>query len=144
MSPGEYFCSPQYRLPDSQLQECIPVGCLPLAHWPYCLVLFFWGAGGGVTRSDEVWPGLTRDVDQVWLGEDGVIRGCVTRSDQEDEHVTYPMMHLMSPPEVGQTDACENITFPRFDTRAVTSAAKHKAIYWLMICLLAQLFLTIM
>ena len=39
-------------------------------------------------------------------------------------HVTYPMMHLMShlfPPRVEQTDACENITFARFATRAVTS-----------------------
>ena len=38
-------------------------------------------------------------------------------------HVTYPMMHLMSclppSPKVEQTDACENITFARFTTRAV-------------------------
>ena len=29
------------------------------------------------------------------------------------DHVTYSMMYLMShPPTVGQTDACENITYP--------------------------------
>ena len=39
-------------------QECIPVGCVPPAHWPYCLVCFLrgWpglGGGGQVTRSDQ-------------------------------------------------------------------------------------------
>ena len=37
------------------------------------------------------------------------------------DHVTYPMMHLVSPPSgVEQTDACENISFGHFATRAVT------------------------
>ena len=36
------------------------------------------------------------------------------------DHVIYSMMHLVSPPPwLGQTDACENITFARFATRAV-------------------------
>ena len=39
------------------------------------------------------------------------------------DHVTYPMMHLVStPPGVGQTDVCENITFARFTTRAVITS----------------------
>ena len=35
------------------------------------------------------------------------------------DHVTYPMMHLVSPPlpRVEQTDACENITFARFEVQ---------------------------
>ena len=42
-------------------QECIPVGCVPLSHLPYCLVLCFPGVGG-----DEVWPGAGGGSDQVW------------------------------------------------------------------------------
>ena len=38
--------------------------------------------------------------------------------------VTYPMMHLVSHPHLfssRMTDVCENITFARFTTRAVTT-----------------------
>ena len=36
--------------------------------------------------------------------------------------MTYPMMHLMlSTPTCGQTNACENITFPKPRLREVTS-----------------------
>ena len=45
-----------------------------------------------------------------------------TRSPPDCDHVTYPMIHLVSPPPPKcdrMTDACENITFARFVTRAV-------------------------
>ena len=34
------------------VQECIPVGCVPAAHWPYAGVCF----GGGVSASGGCWP----------------------------------------------------------------------------------------
>ena len=34
-------------------------------------------------------------------------------------HVTYPMMHLMSPNTCQQTDSCENITFQQLLLQAV-------------------------
>ena len=34
-------------------------------------------------------------------------------------HVTYPMHFMSPPPRVGQTDACENLTFARYATRAL-------------------------
>ena len=43
------------------------------------------------------------------------------------DHVTFPMLHLVSPPPwIGQTDACENITFTRFATRAVIKHSSWK------------------
>ena len=42
-------------------------------------------------------------------------------------HVTYPMMHVMSPtnrPPCGQADACENITYPQLVLRAVSYPAR--------------------
>ena len=46
--------------------------------------------------------------------------GVVTMSRGEGGVVTWSLVALLPPPPgVGQTDACENITFARFATRAV-------------------------
>ena len=103
-------------------QECIPVGCVPPAHWPYCL----FSASQGV-----VWPGLTRGwCDQVWPGGwPGLTGGggwplpIRPGTYSPSDHVTYPMMHLMSPPPPlwpeWVTHTWEDITFARFATRVV-------------------------
>ena len=90
-------------------QGCIPVGCVPPAHWPYCLVLCLPGGGGDrgvvVIRSDHVGGGGDRSDWGVTSSHD---------------HVTYSMMHLMSHPLCDRmADACENITFSRFAMQAV-------------------------
>ena len=76
-------------------QECIPVGCVSHAHWPYCLVLCFPGERGVV---DQIWPGggwwVTRS-DQGVMTPPSPHQ---TRHLPPSDHVTYPMMHLMSPP----------------------------------------------
>ena len=61
-------------------------------------------------------------------GEGGPVQGVVLSRGRwispSPDHVTYPMMHLVSPlpppPKLGRmTDACENITFARFATWVV-------------------------
>ena len=75
-------------------QECIPVGCVPTAHWPYSLVVCLpWGGCGWL----QVGGG------GGWLQVGG----------------WWPTPHLRSLPTVEQTDACENLTFARFAMRAV-------------------------
>ena len=66
-------------------QECIPVGCVPAAHWPYAAVFFRGGylpgpggvllgpGGGGVCL---VWGGLPGQSGGVLLGPRGV---CLVR-----------------------------------------------------------------
>ena len=53
--------------------------------------------------------------DQLWGG------GVVTRSQGGGGGVVTRSMvaHLPPPPRVGQTDACEHITFARFTTQAI-------------------------
>ena len=56
-------------------------------------------------------------------GEGLVGVGVVMSDPPPPDHVTYPMMHLVSqPPPLfsdRMTDACKNITFARYATRAV-------------------------
>ena len=73
--------------PPNTTQDCIPVGCIPPACWPYLLASTAWG--GCVC----FWVSL-------------VLGGCLLRG------VWYPSMHWGRPPH-GQTDTCENITLPQ-------------------------------
>ena len=64
------------------------------------------GRGGDLGGGDDLVGG----------GELGGEGGDLSPSD----HVTYPIMHLISPPPVNRmTDTCENITFARYAMRAV-------------------------
>ena len=106
-------------------QECIPVGCVPPAHWP---------SGGSPWQEG---------------GEGSPLQGGLLGRG-EVYHVTYPIMHLMlpvcclltnwdpiavqlliysagarhagiPPPPVNRiTDTCKNITFPQLRLRALT------------------------
>ena len=73
-----------------------------------------------LSRDGRCCPG-GREV--LFKGEGVVEGGGVVQRERccsppSSDHVTYPMMHLVSPPppQVEQTDACENINFA---TRAV-------------------------
>ena len=107
-----------FELSASNLQQvCIPIGCVPPAHWPCSLLgggvdVLIWSWGGGWICYSG--PGGCPGGGGLWGCWPGLTEGGA-------DHVTYLMMHLMSPPppEVGQTDASENITFARFPTRAV-------------------------
>ena len=68
------------------------------------VVVVLSGGGGGIVLSRE------GEVDRTTTPQDHVT----------SSPVSYPMMHLVSPPKCDRmTDACENITFARFATRAV-------------------------
>ena len=75
----------------SQKQECIPVGCLPPAFWPYPSM----HCPGGVSARGYL-PG-------GYLPRGGVFPGgmCIPACNGTD-------------PSCGQTDTCENITFANF------------------------------
>ena len=69
---------------------------------------------GGMSRS---W--VCPEGEWVCPGGGGMFGGCMT----------YPMMHVMlptqSPNPPGQTDACENITFPQLPVRAWLQKRHH-------------------
>ena len=132
-------------------QECIPVGCVPPAHWP---------KGGGrevlLSRGGDLVPGggrcccpegggrccdlvpggmggrevlLSRGGGAVlWSGPGGE-GGAVVQRGGGVVHSSHPPLTMWpipwciwcntSPPGLGQTNACENITFARFATWAV-------------------------
>ena len=93
------------------------------------------GGGGGVVtfdpgREEVLWPlslASGRCYD-LWAWPGGVLwpltlaeGGGVMTFDPGQGGGGWPLVLSTSPSLVGQTDACENITFGRFDTRAVKS-----------------------
>ena len=59
-------------------QECLPVGCVPAAHWPYAGVCYRGGSlvwGGG----SLVWGGLPGPGESAWLGASLVPRGLASQ-----------------------------------------------------------------
>ena len=99
-------------------QECIPVGCVPPAHWLYSLVLC--SPGLGMTRSDWGWPGLTRaGGDQVWLGDGGYLPptrpGTYPPPPIRPCGLSHDAFDITPPPHPHWTKwvthTCENITF---------------------------------
>ena len=91
------------RIHSSRMRSTRPLTVVPV----YMLVGGGGGGGGGVVQG-------------------GGGRCCppTSRQDSPSDHVTYPMMHLVSHlppplPGVEQTDACQNITFARFATQAI-------------------------
>ena len=81
-----YYPNYQLVLRHSNQQECIPVGCVLSAHWPYPIGDV--SPGGGRSVQGGVCP------EGVCPGAGDCPRGVCT---QEVYHVTYPIMHLMLP-----------------------------------------------
>ena len=114
-------------------QECIPVGCVLLTHWPYFLVLHLPVVGGGgvqgVLVSRGCWcprgwcPGAVQGVDissHPWSGPPPPTRTSTPLLWPCD--VSHDAFGVTPPPPYWTqwvTHACENITFIRFATRVV-------------------------
>ena len=92
-----------------KIQECILVGCVPAAHWPYAAVFFPTGGGSPWSRGDL--PGARG----VLLGPGGGLPG-------PGGGLLAPC-YLVSgePPPVNRiTDTCKNITLATTSLRPVT------------------------
>ena len=88
-------------------QECIPVGCIPSAHWLH-LVVF--GGGGGCMPGDRVCLGVCMPGGLTCRGRGHACQG-----------VCVPCTPILWTEFL--THACENITFPQLMLRAVISVA---------------------
>ena len=85
-------------------QECIPVGCVPAAYWPYAGVCFpggGWSGSGGVPGGGCIPGGL------LWGGSGpggGLLRG----------GVWYPSMHWGRTPPVDRQTPVKTLPWPNF------------------------------
>ena len=111
-------------------QECIPVGCVPAARWPYAGVCFpgvgclLWGGvcSGGLLWGGLLWGGLlwggSAPRGGVW-SQGGLLPGVSAPEG-------YPSMHWGRHPSCGQTRACKNITLATTSLRPVTNSYDQK------------------
>ena len=83
----------------SEQQECIPVGCVPAAHWPYAGVCF---PGGCLLQGGGGLGGVCS------LGADGgcLLCGCLLPGGLVSQHA----LRQTAPPVNRMTDRCKNIT----------------------------------
>ena len=94
-------------------QECIPVGCVPAAHWPYAAVFF---PGGG-----SPWSGGSASSGGVLLGSGGVLLG-LGGSASSGGVLLGPgggVLQRPHPPVDRITDTCKNITLATTSLRPV-------------------------
>ena len=100
--------------------EGIPVGCVLPLRWPPPGVRTdegFWQTGMFWSSSKQVWTGQLWWPPDVTSREMGISQAervsqvpCLGSERSVLYHVTYPTMHVMSPPHhCEQTHACENI-----------------------------------
>ena len=102
------YCDINKTIQDKQKQECIPVGCVPAAHWPYAAVFFPGGVclvlGGSPCQGGLPGPG-------GW-GVFSLPGG--------------PARRPPSPPVNRITDTCKNITLATTSLRPVIILSERK------------------
>ena len=109
-------CSKLYFWYHFAKQECIPVGCVPPAHWPHLVV-------SGTQVPCHTWPPAIHAPCYAWPhyacppAIHNPCHACPPPCMPPDTHTPAMPLPCMPPchnPPCGQTDTCKNITFANF------------------------------
>ena len=106
-------------------QDCIPVGCVPPAHWPYTVAVVSTG-GGGMHAPCHACPPTTHAPCHTCHPCHAHHPPPCMPPCHAHLHHACPPCHAHTPPPVNRmTDRCKNITLPQTSFAGGKNIEKH-------------------